>query len=274
MREQSPSHARFRAELDKIPIMDAQTERAELERYAAGDKEAGRRVVAGNIRIALTIARGFAGKNQTLYEELAAVAMEGLTYALTKFDPSMGTRFISYAKAWCVVRIQRHMNRVRRIVTTPHNGPTYEAVRAMHRDRPENIEELAEVAKVTVEQATVAWHLAFSPDAYLGHHDALGPTGIPVATLGTQRADEAMYTLADPTAAMDWRGTSHAVRLAVMRLDQREQAIARRRLMVDDPCTLQEIATDYGVCRERIRQIEKRVVRKLREALAQYREAA
>ncbi len=269
------AHEVFRRDLDRIKKMDAQEERKELEAHAAGDLEAGKRIVSGHLRLVLNTARAYARRDQDLYEELVCVGYEGACHAMSVFDHSAGTRFWAYAKHHVAVRIQRFMHRNRRIVAAPFHGPMYAAIRAYRIHKPETVEELAALAGITLQYATEAWTMCARSDAGCASDEPLSSGGMPlILEIGRSIPDPATMTLTDPVAAIDHGPMSYAVRLAVMKLDQREQAIARRRLMSDDPATLQEIATDYGVCRERIRQIEKRVVRKLREALAQWREAA
>jgi RNA polymerase sigma factor (sigma-70 family) len=273
MRDQSDAHRRFRADVDRVPIMSAEQERVELERFATGDIEAGKRIVAGNIRLALNVARAFTRGDQKRYEECVGAALEGLSYAITKFDPTMGTRFWSYAQTWCVVRVQRHLTTNRRIVVTPRNGPTTKAVHAARRSPPATIEELAEIAGITVEQAAVAWDIATRGDAYMGEYDALCSDGGPAAPGTPQPADRAMCTIEDPVGKMAHAATAKKVGRAVLALRPIEQAVCRYRLMADEPKTLAEIAADFGVCRERVRKVEQETIEKLRRRLW-YMEAA
>jgi RNA polymerase sigma factor (sigma-70 family) len=274
MRDQSEAHRRFRADVDRVPKTDAETERAELEKFAAGDVEAGKRIVAGNIRYALHVARAFSGHNQRQYEECVSAALEGLSYAITKFDPTRGTRFWSYAQSWVVVRIQRHLTATRRIVATPRNGPTTQAVHAARKHNPATVEELAELAGITVEQAAVAWPLATLSDAYMGDYEAMCPDGAPSNVTGSQRADSGMYVANDPTDRMAQAVTARKVGRAVLALRPIEQAVCRYRLMADEPKTLAEIAEEHGVCRERVRQVEIETIEKLRRRLWVFGETA
>lgn len=270
----SQAYERFSNELGRHKKMDAETERAELELFAAGDKEAGKRVVVGNLRYALHMARCYARKDQSKYEEYAAAACEGMCRALAVFQPEMGARFWSLAKFHVRTRIQRHIALTRRIVCTPKNGPTHEAVRVARITRPSSPEELAELSGITAEQAHTAWSIATLSDAYVGEYDALCSDGSPAAPGCPEQADSAMYTTMDPVGDMERAQMARDIGLVVMRLNQREQAIARHRLMSDSPKTLAEIADMYGLSRERIRQIEIAVKEKLRRSLRAYKEAA
>lgn len=274
MRNQSEAHRRFRADLDRVAVMDAQTERAEMERYAAGDVEAGKRIVVGNMRYALHVARAFAGADQARYEDYVSAACEGMCRALRAFNPDMGTRFWSLAQYHVRTRIQRHINATRRIVATPVGGPTNHAARFARKHKVTSVEELAEVAGITTEQAEVAWAIATLSDAYMGDYDALAPDGSPVVAGGSHRADIGMATVEDPTDEMARVATARKVGRAVLALRPIEQAVCRYRLMSDEPKTLAEIADEYGVCRERVRQVEIETIEKLRRRLWVFGEAA
>ncbi len=260
----------LRRDLDRTPLMSAEVERAELAKYAAGDAEAGRRVVAANVRFVIRVA-GRYRHDESKYEEVIAAGLLGLAHALRTFDVAYGVRFLTHAAPHVRVKIQRHIQETERLVSLPTHHHARTATRALLRHGDMDAASLAEVAQVSHEDATLAL-MRDHRDAYLGQYEAcdmhgraMGPETVP---------DPNMSTTSDPVEAIDWARASKAVRLAVMRLSSDDQVIVRGRMMATEPVTLVELGKRLGISRDAVRYREEKIAAGLRKVLAKWRDAA
>lgn len=250
----------YMAEVKRIPMIDAETERALALAYRAGDRRAGQQLVASHLRLATRIAYKFAPRGQGV-EDLVQQANLGLLRALRDFDPDRGARFITYAKAWMLQSIQRYLHQ-RYAVKLP-KGPDAERIVKLFRvHRPRTCAEFVELVELPLEKAHAYWEVLAGPP--LSFDLAFDDQGEPLV----QRTPGASQPEPDPLLR------KRIVR-AMQGLDDRERDVIRSRYLVNDPETLQEIGDRYGLSRERIRVIEHTALGVLRKRLAKvYAEAA
>lgn len=259
-------------EINETALLSAADEQYLANQIAQGNAEARDRMVRANLRLVVNIARGYVGKGLSL-QDLIEEGNLGLLRAVEGFDPSIGTRFSTYASYWIKQSIKRALINSAKTIRIP--AYMVELLSKWRRATSRLTEELGrtptpeEIARVLglakkklpiikkairiynlmpqTDQSENGWSLGEivmderlkSPDEELVEHDVL------------RRALEMIDTL-----------------------DQREAIVLRMRFGLDDhaPHTLKEIGEQLGLTRERVRQIETEALRKLNDGLRDRRE--
>ena len=261
----APSEAYFR-ELDRTPLLDAEQERELARRVQAGDHEARDRLVRANLRLVVSLARRYSRGGLAL-EDLVAEGNLGLLRAVDGFDPSMNTRFSTYAAYWIKQSIRQALVRTARAVRIP----TYMA-QLLGRWRRAAAELDRELGRAPTPEE-VAGRLGLSARRARLVQDALRVRN--AAWWGGSGGEApALEELAGDGAGPDARlWGAEELRLALGLLDRlggRLAAVLRMRFGLGDegPMTLAEVGERLGLTRERVRQIECAGLRELQEALA------
>jgi len=266
----------FDAYLDRVSQIPVLSREREHELAVGlrdkGDLGAARELVLSHLRFVVHVARGYGGYGLPL-ADIVQEGNVGLMKAVKRYDPSLGVRLVSFAVHWIRAEIHEYVLRNWRLVkvaTTKAQRKlffnlrrmkknlawlTHEETRAVARDlgvRPEEVTEM--------EQRLAARDLSFDPAPDLDDDDAYGPA----AYLPAPDADPADQVAEAEAAA----ATSHHLAHAIEALDARSRDIVRRRWVEAQKATLHDLADEYGVSAERIRQIEAAALRKLRGSLA------
>ncbi len=244
-----------------------------LRREIAAGKRAKDRFVAANLRLVVANARSYAKNSGLDLLDLVQEGNLGLIRAVEKFDWRKGFKFSTYATWWIRQAITRAIADKSRTVRIPaHLHDTIGTVKASagslkaQLGREPTAEEIAEEAGLEVVDVEKA----------LSVSDAVSieqPVGEDGAQLGDFIADD---DAADPHALAEHEETSGALQGAIERLPTREARILTMRygFLADGvPRTLDEIGDEFGLTRERIRQIEKRALSRLRHPAFGLREA-
>ncbi|MBK6847944.1 MAG: RNA polymerase factor sigma-32 [Proteobacteria bacterium] len=260
-------------ETRRYPLLSAEEEHALAVRFfEQGDAEAARQLVTANLRLVVKIAHSY----RKAYRNLLDLVQEGnvgLMHAVKKFDPYRGVKLSSYAAWWIRAYILKFVLanwRLVKIGTTQGQRTLFynlrrevEALQRMGIDEP-GPKLLAERLSVTEQEVQMMQkRLAggdVSLDAPLGGDDQ-----------GTSRLDFVAATTAGPEQQVEQRELSGLLRDKVGTFGQtlrgREREIFELRTIAEEPLTLQEIGDRYGITRERARQIERRVMDRLRDYL-------
>ncbi len=256
-----------------IPILNADEERELAERlHYQSDLEAARQLVMSHLRFVVHIARSYSGYGLPL-GDLIQEGNVGLMKAVKRFDPTMGVRLVSFAVHWIKAEMHEFILRNWRIVkiaTTKAQRKLFFNLRSqkkklswMTNDEVNAIaEDLGVDAKVVrqMEGRLASTDTAFdapvnededstylSPSAYLEDHSA------------------------DPAVQLEeanWEEDSQRRLLSAMNdLDERSRNILARRWLAEEKATLHELAAEYEVSAERIRQLEKNAMKKIRGAM-------
>ncbi|MBK1731439.1 RNA polymerase sigma factor RpoH [Thiococcus pfennigii] len=256
----------------QIPVLSPEEERTlALRLRDDNDSEAARRLVLSHLRFVIRIARGYLGYGLPL-PDLIQEGTVGLMKAVRRFEPDMGVRLVSFAVHWIRAEIHEYILRNWRIVkvaTTKAQRKLFFNLRsAKKRLGWFSREEVEEVARdlgvkpetvLEMESRLANQDLAFDGD---DSDDDEGP-----AAPATYLPDSRM----EPAAALEREDTEQDQRerlyAALAGLDERSKTILAARWLGEKKQTLHELAQQFDVSAERIRQIEKNAMKKLRVQL-------
>ncbi len=255
-----------------IPVLSVEEEKVLTERlYFGDDLDSARQLVMSHLRFVIHIARSYNGYGLAL-ADLIQEGNVGLMKAVKRFNPERGVRLISFAVHWIKAEIHEFVLRNWRIVKVA----TTKAQRKLFfnlRGSKKRLAWLTEAEAVAVAQDLgVEVKHVHEMEKRLSAHDA-GFDGSDVDDENAYQAP-AMYLedrKADPALQVeqsDWAADSEArLTQAIAELDERSQDIIRQRWLNDAKVTLHDLAEKYGVSAERIRQLEKNAMKKVRGLL-------
>ena len=253
-----------------IPVLSAEEERSLGERlHFDGDVEAARRLVMSHLRFVVHVAKTYSGYGLPL-GDLIQEGNIGLMKAVKRFDPTMGVRLVSFAVHWVKAEMHEFILRNWRIVkvaTTKAQRKLFFNLRSkkkglgwMTTDEVNSIaEDLGVDAKVVrqMEGRMASVDTAF--DAPEGADDEQAAWA-PAHFLEDKSADPSQQV-----EDSNWEQDSQRRLMSAMSdLDERSKDILARRWLSDDKATLHELAAEYEVSAERIRQLEKNAMKKIR----------
>ena len=255
-----------------FPFLTADEERDLATRFRRDDDlDAAWRLVTSHLRYVAKVARGYRGYGLP-QEDLIQEGNIGLMKAVKRFDPAVGVRLVSFAMHWIRAEIHEFVLRnwrIVRVATTKAQRKLFFNLRgAKQRLGALSREEIDEIASdlavrpedvIEMERRLEAHDSAF--DGLVDDEDHPAPAAF--------IADPAL----DPSAAVEeeeWsESTARQLHLALENLDERTRDIVRRRWLTEPKAKLRELAEEYGVSAERIRQVEAQALQDLKRALAE-----
>ena len=252
-------------EIGKVPLLSLEEEvKLATKMVDNGDEEAKSRLVEANLRLVVSIAKRYVGRGM-LFLDLIQEGNLGLIKAVEKFDYTKGFKFSTYATWWIRQAITRAIADQARTIRIPvHMVETINKLMRIQRQliqelgREPQLEELSkemnmpidkvkEIMKIAQEPVSLETPIGEEEDSHLGDFIPDDETPAP--------ADEAAFIL-----------LKEQLDGVLTTLTPREEKVLRLRFGLDDgrARTLEEVGTEFGVTRERIRQIEAKALRKLR----------
>jgi RNA polymerase primary sigma factor len=246
---------RFLGELGRYPLLSAAEEVALAKRVERGDQAAKERMITSNLRLVVSIAKRYQGHGVPLLD-LIQDGVIGLNRAVEKFDWRKGFKFSTYATWWIRQAVQRSVAGQARTIRVPTHVHERRQTLGRHArklelelGRPATEEELAEASGLSLQHV----------------HEALGVVEARVSLNRAVGADEegelvdlfADDNAEDPSELAVEALRARAVRVALTELPERERRILELRFGIEgEPRSLEAIAAEIGITRERVRQLE------------------
>ena len=267
--------ARYLAEIRQFPMLEQSEEFMLAKRWQEqGDSQAAHRLVTSHLRLVAKIAMGYRGYGLPL-NEIISEGNVGLMQAVKRFEPEKGFRLATYAMWWIRASIQEYILRSWSLVkmgTTAAQKKLFFNLRRVKGQiqaleegdlKPEHVKQIATKLGVS-EEDVISMNRRLSGDA---------PLNAPVRS--DTESGEWQDWLVDETPNQEER-LAESEELSKRRaylvqamdaLNDREKRVFEARRLRDDPATLEDLSTEFGVSRERIRQIEVRAFEKVQKAV-------
>lgn len=271
---------RYLQEISHFPMLE-QKEEQDLSRrwHEHGDIEAAHRLVTSHLRLVAKIAFKYRGYGLPM-GELISEGNIGMMQAVKRFDPSKGFRLSTYAIWWIRAAIQEYILRSWSLVKIGSSAAQKRLFFNLRKIKQkigahsgmsehglsnEQVGDIARILDVSREDVVDMEQRMSGKDVYLN------------SAVSADSDDEKIDFLASPddnqeiilANRQEMQGRQAALGRALMTLSDRERAIIERRRLKDEPDTLEDLSQDYGISRERVRQIEVRAFEKLQKAMTE-----
>ena len=258
---------------NQIPMLSAEEEYECARRFQEeGDVEGARRLVLAHLRYVVRVARGYLGYGLSL-NDLIQEGNIGLMKAVKRFDPKIGVRLVSFAVHWIKSEIHEFVLqnwRIVKVATTKAQRKLFFNMRQMKKRlgwfSHDEVNAVANDLGVKPEDVLVMEQRLDARDASYDVSDTDDDQSsyktAPALYLESANSDPA-YLLEQEDSGSQ---RNEKLQLAFKRLDERSQDILQQRWLIDDKAiTLNELAEKYDISAERVRQLEKNAMKKLRQ---------
>jgi len=263
---------RYFRDIHKLKILDPEKARHLARRFQRhNDREALNRLVKGNLRLVVKIAKGFWRGNHATFADLIQEGNVGLLRAAEKFDPLKKVKFSYYATFWIKAYIQKYLMNNHRSVRL---GTTQSQRRLFYNLRKTTAKLRRRGIPPT--SGSIAEHLQVPEKDVIEMQQRMAAADLslnapPAARGPVERIDNLVSASNSSEAELETLQLRSMVRENARRfrkhLNAREKDILERRILSDHPVTLEKLGNRHGVSRERIRQVEKKVVERFRTYL-------
>ncbi|OHC67313.1 MAG: RNA polymerase factor sigma-32 [Rhodocyclales bacterium RIFCSPLOWO2_02_FULL_63_24] len=276
----------FISAANRVPMLSEAEEQSLARRFRdQQDLDAARQLVTSHLRLVIAIARGYLGYGLP-HADLIQEGNIGLMKAVKRFDPDRGVRLVSFAMHWIKAEIHEYILknwRLVKIATTKAQRKLFFNLRSIKAALAQDADSRQGFNTLGAEEVmAVAKQLGVKPEEVVEMETRL--TGADVSLEPTSDDEEDSYApiayltadrSIEPSAMLERkeydRLQDEGLSFALASLDERSRAIVQRRWLVADgeeAATLHELAAEYGVSAERIRQIEVKALQKMKGKLA------
>lgn len=276
----------FISAANRVPMLTEVEEKSLARRFREKDDlDAARQLVTSHLRLVISIARGYLGYGLP-HADLIQEGNIGLMKAVKRFDPDRGVRLVSFAMHWIKAEIHEYILknwRLVKIATTKAQRKLFFNLRSIKASLAQDVDTRQGFNTLGTEEVkAVAKQLRVKPEEVVEMETRL--TGADVSLEPLSDSDEESYApiaylaadhSVEPLAALERkeydRMQDEGLSSALASLDERSRTIVQRRWLVADgeeAATLHELAAEYGVSAERIRQIEVKAMQKMKGVLA------
>ncbi|MBK7765395.1 MAG: RNA polymerase sigma factor RpoH [Sulfuritalea sp.] len=275
----------FISAANRVPMLSHAEEQALARRFREQDDlDAARQLVTSHLRLVIAIARGYLGYGLP-HADLIQEGNIGLMKAVKRFDPDRGVRLVSFAMHWIKAEIHEYILknwRLVKIATTKAQRKLFFNLRSIKASLAQDVDSPQGFNTLGAEEVTaVAKQLGVKPEEVIEMETRLTGADVSLEPISDDDEDSyapIAYLAADrsiePSAVLERkeydRLQDEGLSAALASLDQRSRAIVQRRWLVADgeeAATLHELAAEYGVSAERIRQIEVKAMQKMKGKL-------
>jgi RNA polymerase sigma-32 factor len=271
----SAGTTRYLEEIRRFPMLEAEEESVLAKRWREhGDADAAHKLVTSHLRLVAKIAVGYRGYGLPL-SEVISEGNVGLMQAAKRFDPQKGFRFATYAMWWIKAAIQEYILRSWSLVkmgTTANQKKLFFNLRKAKSKisaleegdlHPDHVKLIAQRLGVT-EQDVVDMNRRLGGDVSLNApiRDG-GDSGERQDWLVDDSSDQELRLVESEESERRRKALGEALSV----LNERERRIFEARQLADDPVTLEDLAVEFGISRERVRQIEVRAFQKVQRAV-------
>lgn len=277
--ESSDTLTLYLRDVRRTELFTAEEEFAMATRARGGDFEARQSMIEHNLRLVVSIAKGYLGRSVPL-SDLIEEGNLGLMHAIDKFEPERGFRFSTYATWWIRQAVERAVMNQGRVIRLPvhvvrelqqvlrarrvlENDPAFAERRNGFEGEGVRVEDIAALLGREVQEVAELLAMAETPRSL----DALVDRSDDERTLGDSMADE---ITADPTGVTQNHEVERLLNGWIDALSQREKEVLEGRFGLHDrePETLEVLSERLGLTRERVRQIQNEAMLKLRRHMA------
>ncbi|HEX8979673.1 MAG TPA: RNA polymerase sigma factor RpoH [Parasulfuritortus sp.] len=258
--------------VNRFPLLSAEEEHELATRFHAdGNLEAARKLVLSHLRLVVSIARGYLGYGLP-HSDLIQEGNVGLMKAVKRYDPERGVRLVSFAVHWIKAEIHEYILknwRLVKVATTKAQRKLFFNLRSLKQSSgslgADEVKEMAETLNVSQHDVREMEVRLYGQDMALeASSDDDEDAFAPIAYLAAPDSDPTDHI---ERAERDYLAT-HGLSKALDSLDPRSRRIVESRwLNEEDPATLHELAAEYGISAERVRQIEVKALQKMKTAL-------
>ncbi len=267
--------SRYLDEIRRFPMLQPQEEYMLAKRWREHeDPTAAERLVTSHLRLVAKIAMGYRGYGLPI-SEVISEGNVGLMQAVKRFEPEKGFRLATYAMWWIKAAIQEYILRSWSLVkmgTTANQKRLFFNLRRVKSQlkaldegdlHPDHVKTIATKLGVT-EEDVVSMNRRLGGDSSLNSPVRADEEGAEWQDWLVDGSEDQETTLG---AAQELDGRRKLLGDALLVLNDRERRIFEARRLAEDPITLEDLSTEFGISRERVRQIEVRAFEKVQEAV-------
>lgn len=242
-------------------VLTAEAERALVDRFRNGDSAAAGALVRACLPFVFTVALEYRRWGIPI-EDIVQEGCIGFLKAAERFDASKGCRLITYAAYWIRAEIRDYVVRSYRIVRLGASKGERRALRHYRRTRERDPRALAAASGLSPERVEMLLPVLTARDVDLDGSDGFGGAS------ASERLAHPGPSPEDEVAESHQREQmARALEVAVAELPERERTIIQSRWLQEDPLTLEQVGSVFGISKERVRQLEERAKKRVRERI-------